>query len=179
MLTLRNHLDESICNEKSLEIYNRLLTCDAYKKASHILIYMDFGSEVKTTKIIEDALLKQKKVYVPRIEQKQMEFYEIHSTKDCKPGFHNILEPDLSCERFKEIQSDSILMLLPGVAFDKQCYRMGYGGGYYDRYLANCPFHCTKLALAYQMQICDAIPLNGYDIPVDGIVTENQILKKE
>lgn len=185
MLFLRNKMSEQECLIKSHQITMRLLDTKEYAKADNILIYMHFGSEVKTHEIIEDAFYHHKHVFIPRIDGSVMDFYEIHSIHDCKKGFHDILEPLSKCRNFiddsrnkTDSEKKSTLMILPGLAFDNRCQRLGYGGGYYDRYMANHFFNCTKFAVAYEMQICDVIPADDHDLPVDGIITEHQIMKR-
>jgi len=149
-------------------IKNKVLNSEVYQKCKSIFTYVSMGSEVDTLKIIEYSLLNNKSVAVPKITQTKMIFVKIDSLNDLKLGKFNILEPVSDYE----IKSDEYtLFLIPALVFDKNNYRIGYGGGYYDKYLYN--IKCLKkVGLAYSFQIVESVPKNDFDIPLDFVITD-------
>jgi 5-formyltetrahydrofolate cyclo-ligase len=135
--------------------------------------FVSYGTEVDTIQMIHQVLQEgKKKVAVPRVQGEEMTFYRITSLKDLAKGYQGILEPvTQSCMTAAEG-----VLLLPGLAFDRQKNRVGYGGGYYDRYLAR--YQTEKLvtvALAFDFQIVDAIEAESFDVRPQWIVTEKGI----
>lgn len=178
----RNDLTINLREEYSRLIFDRLYSLDCFLEASKLFIYISFGSEVSTIEIINRALLMGKKVYVPKVEDKDMSFYEIDGFDNLIRSSFGIMEADSQKHpkyiASKASENDKMLMILPGLAFDKSGNRIGYGAGYYDRYLSR-PSHknMVKIALAYDFQIIDDLAVNKYDIPTDYIITERQLLK--
>lgn len=169
MIAKRDNLNSDLRNKFSQEINNKVLNNTFYKKAKSIFCFIGFGSEVNTIGIIEDSLSNGKKVYVPRVRNKEMKVIRIDSLDNLKPGVFGILEP----EEGVELKGDCDLILMPGVAFTKEGKRLGYGAGYYDKYLAQYNRDTLKIAIAYSIQVIDFIPTEIYDKTVDYIVTEN------
>ncbi len=183
MLHMRNQLSDEECVKRSEQITYHLINTDAYQKAEYLLVYIHYQKEVMTDQIIMHALSTGKHVFVPRVSGKDMEFYEIHSFEDCNSGFHGISEPSESCVSFPEVcctvtspseknTLQNTLMILPGLAFDSTGHRLGYGGGYYDRYLAQTGIECTKMAVAYSFQVIIDVPHEQYDVRVDTVITD-------
>lgn len=134
--------------------------------------YIPVNNEVRTYLINDFYLTCHKKVLAPKVIGKNMSFYEIKSVADLSTGSFNIPEPKESCAQDEDFSG---IMIVPGVAFDRDCVRVGYGGGFYDRYLqANGNF--VKIALAYDCQIFDHIEKDDFDIKPDFVVTESDIL---
>ena len=180
MLALRNQLSEKDCVKRSEQITYHLFNTDIYQRADYVLVYMHYQKEVRTDQIILHALNAGKHVFVPRVSEKDMEFYEIYSLKDCECGFHGILEPSKTCNSLPEVfcnmhsspSKKNTLMILPGLAFDKSGHRLGYGGGYYDRYLSQKGIACAKMAIAYSFQMINSVPYEEHDILVDDVITD-------
>ena len=179
MLSLRNQLSIKECARRSEQITYHLFNTDIYQRADYVLVYMHYQKEVRTDQIILHALNARKHVFVPRVNEKDMEFYEIYSLKDCECGFHGILEPSETCISFSKFCPTAIspskqntLMILPGLAFDATGHRLGYGGGYYDRYLSQKGIACAKMAIAYSFQMIENVPYEEYDILVDDVITD-------
>lgn len=155
----------------SKAVSNLLFEKECYKNASVIYIYLAYNQEINTKYIIEQAWRDGKKVGVPKVISKsQMEFYEIKSFKEIEVGYHGIPEPK---ETGNLLDEKEVLMILPGLAFDKENNRVGYGGGFYDRYLERYEqkgaiFH--KTSLAYGFQIFDTLDVDLYDKKVDEII---------
>lgn len=170
----RMSLSEESAVMKSITISEKLLQMEEYKKADCIYCYIDFRNEVKTKPIIRRALGDGKKVAVPRVENGKMEFYYFEGYDRLQPGTYGVLEP---VDGILATNTDALL-IMSGVAFDQENHRIGYGGGYYDRYLER-PNQHFKIALAYQFQIFRQIPFEIFDIQPDLILTEECIQKRK
>lgn len=169
----RREADEETLHEKSLQILERFRQLSAYKDASLLLAYVDAKREVETRLLMRCAWDDGKKVAAPRVDGDGiMHFYYLRSLKDLEPGAFGIMEPQADC---RICEPEEGLLLMPGVAFDEQGHRVGYGGGYYDRYLEKHP-HLIHIALAFEFQIFPEVPSEKHDICPDLIVTENRIL---
>lgn len=162
-------LNERIkCDE---DIFNAVTNSSLYNEAKCIFIFVSYKTEVNTHEIIKHALSKGKRVCVPKVLSKSEGMYavEIKKFDDLKSGKYGILEPESFQNQINEEEID--LALIPGVAFDKNGGRMGYGAAFYDRFLVKLKRDTPKIALAYEMQIVDYIPMNEWDVKVDGIIT--------
>lgn len=102
-----------------------------------------------------------------------MDFYEIHDLKECEPGYMGIPEPPLCASPYSFKEGRDALMILPGLAFDKKGGRLGYGGGFYDRFLESYP-SLTKMGIGFAFQCIEEVPVNTQDINMDVIVTEEK-----
>lgn len=177
MKALREALSEDEMLDFGYTIMKKTVAHYDFGKAKNILVYMHTGSEVRTDGIIAYGLLLQKKVYVPRVREKEMEFHEIKDIKECTPGSFGILEPPEDAPVFvfnEEMKKEDTLMILPGLAFDARGGRLGYGGGFYDRYLAKHP-NCIKMGIAYDFQVVGEVVKDEHDIPVDILITDQRI----
>lgn len=149
-----------------------------FLQAEEILTYVNYKSEVNTKGIIEYAFLLGKKVYCPKVTgDGEMEFFEISSIKDLREGYKGILEPEKTCDRQWKPSGKRTLLFMPGAVFDRQGHRIGYGKGFYDRFLektADCLE--AKAALAYEMQVKEEIPFEQHDKCVDMIITEQEVI---
>lgn len=164
------HSDEEIERMSSI-IAEKLCSLPVFQKAQRILAYADYNHEVKTGEIIQRALLLGKEVAVPRVEGKDMVFYKITDPCVLQPGYFGIPEP--TCGQAAEWEK--ALMIMPGVAFDTCNRRVGYGGGFYDRYLEKHPGIDT-IALAFEFQIMAEVPFEPTDICPAKILTEARLL---
>jgi 5-formyltetrahydrofolate cyclo-ligase len=161
-------LNERIKYDK--DIFNSLINSPLYIKSKLIFVFVSYKSEVNTHEIIKHALSQGKRVCVPKVLSKSegMHAIEIRKFDDLKSGKYGILEPETFENKINEEEID--LALIPGVAFDKSGGRMGYGAGFYDRFLVKLKKDTHKIALAYGVQIVDYIPMNEWDVKVDGII---------
>ena len=151
---------------------------EAYRAAEDVLCFVSYGSEVVTDDLIEQALREEKRVYVPRVTDAgsgAMEFVRITGLQELTEGYKGIREP-VSGDVYAPDCTGKALMILPGVAFDRQGHRIGYGGGFYDRYLERihkiCPM--KTIAIGFQIQIVDWIEPGEYDMPYDVLITERE-----
>jgi len=156
-------------------IYTSVINTSVFVNAKVVFIYVSFDNEVDTHRIIEHALSLGKKVCVPRVINKAegMKALFITSLVELKPSKFGILEPKDS-ENFVSFEEID-LSIIPGLAFDKTGGRIGYGGGFYDRFFSACGH--KKIALAYEFQILQAIPREKHDILVDGLITEKDFIE--
>lgn len=177
ILSIRDSLNR---NEKEImdnEIFNKLKNTELYKNARNIFIYISFSNEINTINIIKKALEDKKDVFIPKIYKtnKSMKAIKLNSFDDLKKNSMGILEP---IDDSKYIEKENIdLIVVPGVVFDKDCNRIGYGGGYYDRYLKDIAYKNNKVVLAYDLQVIDKIESEEHDIKVDYIITNTKIIK--
>lgn len=169
-LEARKSMTIESVNAFSNVICSYILESDLYKKAQTILAYMPIRNEVDTVPIIRQCLEDGKNLYLPKVQGKEMIFYKIDSFDDLHAGAFGILEPK---ER-NPIDRREGLMLVPGVAFSKGGFRIGYGGGYYDRYLEK-DHGFTTVGLLYELQLSDDISPDIHDIQLHYIVTEKEI----
>jgi 5-formyltetrahydrofolate cyclo-ligase len=157
-------------------ILDKLLNSEFYKNSKVIFTFVSMKSEVNTHNLINHALKDGKVVGVPKIESKQkgIEVFRINSLKDLKVGYFDVLEPVEGCSKINNEDIDFIVM--PGLAFDREGGRIGYGGGFYDRFQLSLDKKVDRIAVAYSMQIFDKVPMNELDVYIDGIITEEEFI---
>lgn len=173
----RNALSETEVAEHSRCIFDTLTSLQEYEICDVILAYADCNREVATGDFIRTCLKDGKRVALPRvISDGNMEFYEIDDRTELIKGKFGILEP-IGNQQFLPDTNISALMILPGVAFDFACHRVGYGGGYYDRYLMGKPQIIT-IAVCHEVQLMNKILTEKHDICPEILITENRTLYK-
>lgn len=161
-----SRLSEQICAQ---------VTASAeFAQASCIFAYFPLGNEADVRPVVREAWRRGKRVAFPKVFGEAMAFFEIRDFSQLHPGTFGVMEPE---ETFPAEWEDG-LMLVPGVAFDRRGSRMGFGRGYYDRYLAAHP-GCIRMGIAYELQVADEIPVEQTDIPLDILVTETGVHKAE
>lgn len=177
LLKKRNTLTETQREKYSKLIAETLFSFPEYMHSETILTYISYQSEVSTYEIIIRALKEGKKVFCPKVlEAGVMEFYEITSLEDIVCGYKNIPEPKNAEVFFRSSNSSNAFMVMPLVGFDTQKNRLGYGGGFYDRYIQKCP-RLRRAALAYECQKYDSLlPVEATDLKPDFIITEKGII---
>lgn len=179
ILSLRNNLSPDNVSLKSKLIKNRLFQVPEFKNAEWIMLYLSFNNEVRTDQIIKELLMCRKKLLVPAIVEKSKNLIacQIFSfEKDLKRGYFGISEP---VENLKiPVDPKKIdLIVIPGIAFDVNGNRVGFGRGYYDRFLKKLGRKTISIALAYDFQILKTVPSQKNDIPVSIIVSEKQTIR--
>lgn len=187
-LSKRDSLTQDELQNKNNSIRNALFSLkydgvNIYDKCQNILIYASYKSEVSTIEIIEKALSDGKKVFCPKVlslKNGHMEFYRIRDIKEMVTSKMGILEPDTTVSDLEAFDTDTkgdTLMIMPGTAFNRVKDRIGYNGGFYDRYAARFE-NIIKVAIAFDVQIFDEdFPVNEYDRKPDLIITESEIIK--
>ena len=185
------------------QILSALCGLSAYREAGRLLVYASFGDEVPTRELIGRALLEGKEVYCPRVEGKGiMSFYRIRKPEELTPGFRSIPEPPAEEARryrpavqgaFRGVLPDRCgrspdLIVMPGTAFARSLGRLGYGGGFYDRFLqtltekkgteteAGAPAEIRRIAVCFSCQLLERLCQEETDIRPELIVTEEEII---
>lgn len=160
-------------------IRDRLFDQPLYQQADEVYCYVSFEEEVITYGILEHVWKSGRRLAVPKILTDsgpfmRMEFFYIESLADLKKGYFGIPEPDEDRPAGNPDSGKNVLAVMPGVAFDKNRRRIGYGKGFYDAYLKRHPDYWT-IALAYSIQCLDSIPSREHDIRPEMIITEREI----
>lgn len=153
------------------KLSEQLVASPIWKKTNSIGITISQGFEWNTRAIIERAWAEDKQVSVPKCEPKKklLEFYRFRSYDELEVVYYNLLEP--KPDAGKRMEKEKIgLLIVPGLLFDKQGFRIGFGGGYYDRYLAE--FTNDTISITSSSQLVEQLPRDTYDIPVKHIITE-------
>lgn len=149
--------------EKSRILGALFANTDVYKAADTIYGYLPYNQEVRTVPMLEQALRDGKRVAVPKIYGDEMKFIYLDDLRHVERGYSGIPEP---IEDGPVADDPHALVLMPGLAFDRQGHRIGYGGGFYDKFLALEPEHPT-VALCYDFQVLEQLDTEEFDIPVD------------
>lgn len=181
ILAVRDQTEENQRMLWSMEVLDSLMQWEPYQKADIILSYASFRSEVDTEALNRRILSEGKGLYLPRTypDTCQMKFFRVRAMGDLICGYQGILEPKQNGVSFEE-QGDkdgqqNVLMLMPGSAYDKAGNRLGYGGGYYDRYLAQYGDRITHTCmLAYAIQEVENIAIEACDIRPEQIITNRR-----
>jgi 5-formyltetrahydrofolate cyclo-ligase len=177
MIKLRNELSSQERIKRSMLIEDNLFKIEHVMRATTIMFYVAFRNEVHTLSMIERALASGKRVGVPasRIKEKKILICELTDPDgELHQGRLGILEPKPLCIRQMELSQVDVVVL-PGIAFDEMGFRLGYGGGYFDR-LLNASQEQQLIGLAYEFQIISAVPHLTHDVRVQQLVTEQRII---
>ena len=178
--TLRHHILQkrktqpfSVKKKKNAAIYLRLAHMALFQNARVVFTYVSKEDEVDTHQILQK-YCGRKKIVVPRVrDEKHLELFSCENKTELAHGAFGILEPHHRTSTSHKSAID--LALIPGIVFDPTGHRIGFGKGYFDRFLKK--LHCQKIGLAYEFQIVDKISATAYDVPVDYIVTEKRIIR--
>ena len=152
--------------EKSRLLGEKFLASDAYRQAKSIYGYLPYNQEVRTVAMLERALRDGKRVAVPKCYGDEMRFIWMEDLTKVEKGYAGIPEPIADGP---VADDQTALVLMPGLAFDPEGHRIGYGGGFYDKFLAQEPDHPT-LALCYDFQMFDRLETEEFDIPVGTVI---------
>lgn len=159
-------MTEAEIESRSEALAQLLYASEAYRKAETIYGYLPYNQEVRTVSMLEQALRDGKRVAVPKVFGDEMKFLYLEDLTQVAKGYAGIPEP-IADEPVA--QDKTALVLMPGLAFDPQGHRIGYGGGFYDKFLAAEPNHPT-LALCYDFQVLPELETEEHDIPVDTVL---------
>ena len=171
-LALRRDLSRSEIKAKSEDIAKRLLESSVWKAAGSVWIYVSLPDEVQTFSLFEAAWLEGKETAAPKVTEQGMVFGVISSFEELEEGRFHILEP----KAVLPARDPKALIVLPGAAFDKEGNRIGYGAGYYDRYLAEHPGHPTA-GLTFDLTLFPSICREEHDRKPDLVITETQYIR--
>ncbi|MBO8171656.1 MAG: 5-formyltetrahydrofolate cyclo-ligase [Bacillaceae bacterium] len=181
ILALRGNLTEDERNQKSDCIVQRLIGWELYQQAKTLAVFISFGDEADLSALIDHAVENEKEVLIPRVVDRkngQLRFYRFTGWDQLETGAYGIREPDpkqAEAGRIEELD----LIITPGVAFDRTGSRLGYGGGYYDRFFASLSRECREMppraGVGFELQIVDQIPVESFDVRLTHLVTEKEI----
>lgn len=184
VLARRDALSEQERQRKSLQIVKHVIEQEEFKEADKALLFASYKSEVDTAEIFNAARKLSKDVYYPKVIGNEMGFYQIQKKEELLEGYRGIREPEANPEiQFVPNPQEKILVLMPGAAFDEDGNRIGYGGGYYDKFLQKLETEISKenlckIALAFKCQIVEtgAIKTEKHDVKPDYIITEDRVI---
>jgi 5-formyltetrahydrofolate cyclo-ligase len=162
----------------SSAITERVMAMPEYQKALCVMWYVDVRDEVRTRHALPQTLTSNQKIVVPYCVDGELELFHLESMDELELGMYKILEPKASLRDVaskKATIEELDLVLVPGVAFDRQGGRTGHGKGYYDKLLENARPDTPLVALAFECQLFDEIPMQSHDIYMDAVVTESAI----
>jgi 5-formyltetrahydrofolate cyclo-ligase len=176
---LKSNLSEQEWREKSQDIHKLLFTQSLWHHSKHIALYHSVEKEVDTIAIIQRGWELGKFIYLPKCnaKEKQLIFYHIESLDQLEVVYYGIPEPvPARCQKLRPEELE--LVIVPGLAFDQRGYRIGYGGGFYDRFLSNISSQVNTLSLAFSFQVLqkEELPNDSFDIPVGTIVTDQETI---
>lgn len=177
ILALRDAMLVEEREEKSRRIMEKLVSMPLYDQSDIILAYVNYRSEVNTTDLVNRALADGKRVFAPKVSGETMEFYRLNGMEDLREGYKGIREP--ASEGIFDAGAAMVhtLMLMPGAVFDEKCHRIGYGKGFYDRYLKHISekgISVYTLAVCYECQVLSEIPFEKHDVRPRAILTETR-----
>lgn len=170
--------DQTNKDEVSQQITARVIALPEYQAANCVMWYVDVRAEARTRHALPQALESGKNVVIPYCVDGELELFHLQSMDELETGMYKILEPreDLRSVDAKRIDvSELDLILVPGVAFDARGGRTGHGKGYYDKLLENAKAETPLIALAFECQMFDEIPMQDHDIFMDKVVTEAKV----
>jgi len=161
--------------DKDKAVCKNLLNSNDYKQADTILFYAALDDEINIDDCITEAIDEGKKVALPVCtdDAGHMDFYYINSLEDIKNGSFGVREPDI-LNSVKVTDFENAVCIVPAIAYDTLGYRLGYGKGYYDRFLEN--YVSISIGLCYNELVVEKLPADKFDVPVDKIITENDII---
>ena len=171
----RKEHDDAWIQEKSHVITETLTKLPEYRNAERIMAYADYNHEVITRYMIEQAWKDGKEVAVPKVFGKDMIFYKLTDFSQLESGYFGIPEPR---EDGETVSWEDAMMIMPGVAFDEKCDRVGYGGGFYDVWLKCYGSQVTACGLAYDFQLRNEIPFERHDRMMDIVITPDEVIRK-
>ncbi len=174
----RGLMDAKTSSDYSSVITNSILSLPFIKSCDTIMLYLDFNHEVQTNELVTKLLSLNKNVIAPITLQKERELltHKISNLdSDITIGAYGIREPNKNTPL---VDLDSIdAIIVPAVAYDKDGYRLGYGGGFYDRFLEKLRPDCVKIGAAFELQVFNDVPKEPHDAQLDYIITESRIIK--
>ncbi|AFS81204.1 5-formyltetrahydrofolate cyclo-ligase [Candidatus Nitrosopumilus koreensis AR1] len=173
LLEKRDNTSFDLMKIASEKINKKLKKIKAFSDAQKIGVYYPIGSEIFTQDIIQELLSKGKEVYLPRVSENNIDFKKITDFSSLEKGNFDIMEPKIVCETENNLD----VVLVPTVGITPKGVRLGYGHGFYDRFLAK--HKTTTISLTLEKQIVKNIPKSEHDMLIDWIVTEDRVLKTQ
>jgi len=177
ILEKRLGLEDEARVELSKVIQHKVLKSSFWPASGRVGLYSPVKNEVRTHTLFQQALEAGLHVYFPRVE-KGIDLYEVNGPEDMHRGSWSILEPNRECPKLALDQTLDLL-IVPGIAFAKSCYRLGYGKGFYDEYFSRLTQQVPTIGLAYDFQIVETFPLEDWDHSLTGVMTEKNFYTRE
>ena len=171
MLERRDTTSYDFIKLASQKIHNRLKQIEIFRNAKKIACYYPIGSEVLTQDIMQELLGDGKEISLPKVVGDDLSFRKIGGLKDLEKGEFGIMEPKENCQEVKEID----IVLVPTVGITKNGVRLGYGHGFYDRFLSKS--NAKTISLSYSKQVVKSIPFSENDVKIDWVVTEEKSIE--
>lgn len=167
---IRKNIEPDRKKEESERICNELVGLIREKKCSEVLLYAPLAEEVDIMGVFND-LTNEVKMYFPRVSGEYMDFYSVENTENLHRGTFGVYEPNDDTDKIEFSKEREYLMIVPGIAFDKRGYRIGYGKGYYDKYLSSHnSYNIYKVGVCFEECVLEEIPYDEYDKKVDMIL---------
>lgn len=173
MLRLRRTMTADDVELLSLRIQKNFLASAMFEDVRVLALYSPVHNEVATAEIAVAAITAGKKICYPRVDGRLLQFGEVSSSVELQAGQFGIPEPVIAADSHNPVID---LLLVPGVAFDHQGYRLGYGRGYYDRFLMTAAADTLAVGLCYDFQICDRVPREPHDRRLNWLITETSVI---
>ena len=173
-----NRRSQANKDEVSVRIVDRFMHLPEYDAANTVMFYVDVRDEVRTRQALPAALASGKRIVVPYCLDGELELFHLENMDELELGMYRILEPrkELRTVKEKHLQPEDLdLIMVPGVAFDRQGGRTGHGKGYYDKLLQHARPNAPLVALSFECQLFDEIPCEHHDIYMDKVVTEDAV----
>lgn len=177
----RHNLSQADRNEASARIRTRLLGLPEVRLAKSVMLYVPTKNEVDTWPLLEHFWTVGVEVLLPRCRDDQPGFMDIHAVDNAAelgPGQFGLTEPILGLAPLVT-EPEPDIILVPALAFDRRGFRLGFGGGYYDRFLSRLACQHLRVGLAYDFQIAERLPAESWDIPVQRVITQDTIICTE
>lgn len=175
-LSRRREMSLDTVKRSSLAICKDISSTAWFQRSKRLLMYMPIRREVDLRPLMDVAWRKGKTVYLPKADPvtHAMDAYAVHSLDELKAGAYGILEPPADATKEADLEKLDCVFI-PGVVFDRHGYRIGYGGGYYDRFLPRLAPSTLLVGVAYAWQVVERIPRDAYDEPLHVLVTEKEV----
>jgi 5-formyltetrahydrofolate cyclo-ligase len=164
----------------SRRIVKRLTSLSEYVSARTLMLYVGMRTEVRTQELFSTAWAEGKQIVVPFCESGNIELFPLLDMQELSPGMMGVLEPKPELRHRADRNVDLVevdLVVAPGVAFDRNGGRLGYGKGYYDRFLHCLRSGATKLGICFECQLFPELPVTPHDVPMDAVVTEDAVYR--
>lgn len=175
LLELRSRIRDHDHSHRSSRVMQQVMDSEEYSRCSRVLAYMPIRSEVSTSDLLSHALGSGMVVYLPRVarDRHELEIVRVSDlSRDLVKGTFGILEPAWALQSADHAEIERIeLAVIPGVAFDREGYRLGYGAGYFDRFLSRLSADCVTMGVCFDEQLVERLPRDPLDVPVKRVVS--------
>ncbi len=177
LVARRSRLAPDLWRAASTAAQQRLLLLPSFRQAAVVALYAPILQEIDTIQLFDAAMAAGKRVLYPQVRNGYLQFRQVTDLQQLASGAYGIPEPGLSGRDTPLEQAD--LIVVPGVAFDLQGHRIGFGKGYYDRCLSRLSGHATLVGICHDFQLVERVPVEGHDISMQYVVTERRLITIE